>query len=206
MRQPHLVTGRFGPRITISLLALVAAAAMMGHAARAADAGEQSAQATAAKEVEAAARDVVDAYATNDHKRYFGRMADDISIWSGGRQDRVTKKGYMDSWVANIEKGGGIAKGAIQDLRVQVSPSGDAGIATFYMPVTSRVPPGSANPARDIHYNITHVWFKRNGRWEMTHYYWSTWTPGGARGNTPTSGQTSPQGGGSTPTPGAGGR
>jgi ketosteroid isomerase-like protein len=160
--------------------ALLAAAAgvllMTYQPVQTAGAADQSTpSAGAAREVEAAARNVVDAYVTNDHKRYFGAMVDDISIWSGGTKDRLTKKSYADRWVALIERGGGVAKGAIQDLRVQVSPAGDSAIATFYMPITYKPAPGSNNPPRDVNFNITHVWFKRDARWEMVHYYWSTW-------------------------------
>lgn len=130
-------------------------------------------------QVEAATRNLVDAYVTNDYERYFGAMADDGTIWSGGgtNKDRMTKQRYYDGWKANIERGGGIAKGTIEDLRIQISPAGDVGIATFIMPVTSRVPAGSPNPARDIIYKITHVWFQKQGRWELAHYYWSVVNP-----------------------------
>jgi ketosteroid isomerase-like protein len=163
------------------LAAAVAVLMMTSQSAPTASVVDQSAQsATAAQEVEAATRSLVDAYVANDHKKYFGAMTDDTSIWAGGRKDRVTRKSYSDMWVPLIEKGGGVAKGGMQDLRVQMSPAGDAGIATFYMPITYKPAPsgsaaGSPNRPRDVNFNITHVWFKKNGRWELVHYYWSTW-------------------------------
>jgi ketosteroid isomerase-like protein len=136
------------------------------------------------KEVAATVHDLVDAYSKNDYERYFGHMHDNVAIWAAGDVERWTKKKYYDMWKANIEKGGGITKAAVADLRVQMSPSGDAAISTYLMPMTSRIAPGAPpgpdgkpRQANEIQAIMSAVWFQQNGKWVMNSFYWSSPRP-----------------------------
>ncbi|MDB5687345.1 MAG: hypothetical protein JWR77_1934 [Rhizorhabdus sp.] len=150
--------------ICIRLAALFWAAAPLATAA---------APARYEAEVTAAVEALVDAYSRNDHAAYFGTFADDISIFRGPK-GRWTKQDYQTAWTGVIARGGGVAKAGIADLRIQMSPAGDAAITTFLMPVKVKfpdVPPPDAKT--DIVYNMTEIWFRTGRHWSLKHMSWT---------------------------------
>jgi ketosteroid isomerase-like protein len=134
------------------------------------------------QEVRQAVQEIVAAYATPDVDKYFSYYADDMTIFRGPR-GRWTKQDYYTGWKSTVEGGGGVAAARVEDLRVQMSPSEDAAVTTYVMPVTSRYPSGSppAGQASNTAYNMTEVWHKRNGRWQVVHLYFTTATPAPAQ-------------------------
>jgi ketosteroid isomerase-like protein len=95
--------------------------------------------------------------------KYFSYYADDLTILIA--PGRWTKAEYYKFWKQVNADGGGTAAAAVNDLRVQVSATGDAAAVTFQMPVTRR---GSlaAGLDREVVWNMAAVWFKQpDGRW-----------------------------------------
>ena len=79
------------------------------------------------KSLEAA---VNDAYQANDLPKYFSYYADDFrGLFPEGVN---SKSDYVKSWTAFIKSGGRIEKFTYTDLVVQVSPSGDAAVASYH--------------------------------------------------------------------------
>jgi ketosteroid isomerase-like protein len=127
---------------------------------------------TAEQEVDKAVHEIVAAYGAGEPmlENYFSYYADDISIIRGasGRWDKAS---YHQYWKDLNAQGGGVATAAIEDLRIQMSPSGDAAVTTYRMPVIRRFPGGVAPPGQDpnpnIAWNMSEVWFKDHGRWTV---------------------------------------
>jgi ketosteroid isomerase-like protein len=133
-----------------------------------------TAESTAEAEVKSTVHEIVKAYNDNNYEKYFSMFADDITIFRGAR-GRWTKKEYHDGWKTVIEGGGGVASAGVEDLRVQMSPAEDSAVATYLMPVKSRFPGGVVPAGRkeNIAYNMTEVWYRREGKWTLVHMYWT---------------------------------
>lgn len=104
-------------------------------------------------------------YGANDLDRYFATFDKGLTQWypSG----RVSLESYEKSWRPNIANGGGNAGVKIDDLVVQVGPSGDAAVATYILLVTPRVA-GKASTTVERNQE-TDVLFKRDGQWKVVH-------------------------------------
>ncbi|HVI98028.1 MAG TPA: nuclear transport factor 2 family protein [Sphingomonas sp.] len=104
-------------------------------------------------------------YGANDLDKYFASFAPDLTQWwPSGRVDLQT---YETGWRKNVANGGGNAKVAVTDLRIQVDPTGDAAVATYVLEVTPRV---KGEPQTTIERNQeTDVLFKRDGQWKVVH-------------------------------------
>jgi len=137
---------------------------------------ETAVQTAAANEVRAMIGKVAEAYAANDYETYFSFFDDDIMIWNGPNA-RWVKQDYVTRWSKAINDGGGVSSLAVEDLQLRVSPAGDSVIATFAMPVISRKngEPAAAEPT--VIYHMSEAWFKRDGRWSMSHMHWSARVP-----------------------------
>jgi ketosteroid isomerase-like protein len=117
------------------------------------------------KSLEAA---VNDAYQANDLPKYFSYYADDFR---GLFPDGVSSKSdYVKSWTAFIKSGGRIEKFTYTDLVVQVSPSGDAAVASYHAVARTKNP---GKPAEDDKYDETDVWFHRPGGWKLVEVHYS---------------------------------
>jgi ketosteroid isomerase-like protein len=119
------------------------------------------------KEVTEAVQGIVAAYAQGPAglDKYFAHYADDMSVmYSRGRW---TKGKYYKMWSELNSSGGGVSAARIDDLRIQMSPQGDAAVTTYEMPVVRRFPGGAvpAGETADVTYNMLDVWFKVNGKW-----------------------------------------
>ena len=118
----------------------------------------------AEQEVRAVIADYNAAYGRNDLDAYFKAFAPDLTQWfpSG----RVDKASYEASWRKYIGAGNKIEKVEVRDLRVQVSPAGDAAVATYILRVTTRPVKGAVETEDN---QETDVLFKRGGAWTIVH-------------------------------------
>lgn len=120
--------------------------------------------ATAEAEVRKVIADYNAAYEKNDLDTYFKAFAPDLTQWfPSGRVDRET---YRADWTKTIQSGAKNEKVEVRDLRVQMSPSGDAAIATYLLRVTFRSAKGTVSTDDN---QETDVLFKRNGAWTIVH-------------------------------------
>ena len=108
------------------------------------------------------------AYAANDLPVYFAFYADDFR---GMFPEGVSNKpDYVKSWTAFIKSGGKIEKFDYTGMVVQVSPAGDAAVATYHAVATTKYP---GKPVEDDKYDETDVWFHRAGTWKLAEVHYS---------------------------------
>lgn len=130
----------------------------------AAPARAQGPATTAEAEVRTVIADYNAAYEKNDLDTYFKAFAPDLTQWfPSGRVDLPT---YRADWTKTIQSGAKNEKVEVRDLRVQVSPAGDAAIATYILRVTFRSAKGVVSTEDN---QETDVLFKRNGTWSIVH-------------------------------------
>ena len=153
-------------------VATVGAALLLSCASWAAD---NAAQKKATKEVDRAVHEIVAAYATTDVDKYFSYYADDMAMCCS-RGEPSNKQTYYTGWKANIEKGGGVSKAEVQDLRLQASPRGDAVVSNYHMVCERRKPNPDQTP--NVTYNMTEVWMpQQDGQWKVVSLTFSTAGP-----------------------------
>jgi len=139
----------------------LALALLLPAAAAAAPAGVEQ----QIKSLEAA---VNDAYQANDLPKYFSYYADDFrGLFPEGVN---SKSDYVKSWSAFINSGGRIEKFTYTDLVVQVSPSGDAAVASYHAVARTKNP---GKLAEDDKYDETDVWFHRATGWKLVEVHYS---------------------------------
>ncbi|MGH9322768.1 MAG: YybH family protein [Vicinamibacteria bacterium] len=109
------------------------------------------------------------AYEKNDLEKYFSYYADDVTQWF--ESGRAGLPDYKKSWSELIEGGGGVEKNELSDIRVQVSPGGDAAVATYVVDVVTRGVDGKKTRERAYE---TDVWFKRGGTWKIAHLHYNS--------------------------------
>ncbi len=108
------------------------------------------------------------AYAKNDLSTYFAFYADDLrALFAEGP---TTLPAYKADWTAFIKGGGAIVSFKDSDMQVQVSPSGDAAVASYLAAVTTRYP-GKGDVKSS--YSETDVWFRRDGAWKIVEIHYS---------------------------------
>ena len=113
------------------------------------------------------------AYAANDLATYFTFYADDLrALFAEGP---TTLPAYKADWSGFIKSGGGIVSFQDSDMRVQVSPAGEAAVASYLANVTTRVP-GKGEIKSS--FSETDVWFKRHGQWKIVEIHYSENPPG----------------------------
>lgn len=140
----------------VALVALIVVAA--------APAWAQGSAAAAEAEVRKVIADYNAAYEKNDLDTYFKAFAPDLTQWfPSGRVDLPT---YRADWTKTIQSGSRNEKVEVRDLRVQVSPSADAAVATYILRVTFRSAKGEVSTEDN---QETDVLFKRNGAWTIVH-------------------------------------
>jgi ketosteroid isomerase-like protein len=109
------------------------------------------------------------AYERNDLEAYFSYYADDVTQWF--ESGRTSLADYKKSWYELIQGGGGVEKNVLSDLRVQVSPGGDAAVATYVVDVVTRQVGGKKIKERAFE---TDVWYKRDGNWKIVHLHYNS--------------------------------
>ena len=113
------------------------------------------------------------AYAANNLPAYFAFYADDLRALFPPEAP-TTLPAYKASWGAFVKSGGGIVSFKYSDMHIQVSPSGDAAVAS-YQAVASTKTPGKGVSAES--FDETDVWFKRAGTWKIVEVHYSDNTP-----------------------------
>jgi ketosteroid isomerase-like protein len=104
------------------------------------------------------------AYAANDMKAYWEFYDDGLTQW--WPEGRVTLAAYKQQWTRLLADGGKVLENTLSDMVVQVSPSGEAAVASYALRVVTRQPDGSVTKERA---QETDVWFKKDGRWRIAH-------------------------------------
>jgi len=108
------------------------------------------------------------AYAANDLPTYFTFYADDLrALFAEGP---TTLPAYKSDWTAFIKSGGAIVSFKDSDMQVQVSPDGDAAVASYLAAVSTRSP-GKGEVKSS--FSETDVWFRRNGQWKIVEIHYS---------------------------------
>jgi ketosteroid isomerase-like protein len=110
-----------------------------------------------------------DAYLQNELDKYFDYYADDATLWFNS--GRSTLASYRDSWYDLIDSGGGVRKNTLSDIRVQMSPGGDAAIATYQVDVETEYPGNTASSQKA---HETDVWFKTADGWRIAHVHYTS--------------------------------
>ena len=103
------------------------------------------------------------AYAANDLPLYFSFLAPDFVQWlPGGRSD---KEEYQTSWTRFIDNGGKVLSADFTEMKIQISPAGDAAAASYLLHVVTHTNRGDS----DEYFQESDVLFKRNGEWKVVH-------------------------------------
>jgi len=109
------------------------------------------------------------AYERNDLEEYFSYYADDVTQWF--ESGRAGLADYKKSWYELIQGGGGVEKNALSDIKIQLSPGGEAAVATYVVDVVTRQADGKKTKERAFE---TDVWFKRDGKWKIVHLHYNS--------------------------------
>lgn len=103
------------------------------------------------------------AYAANDLPLYFSFLAPDFIQWlPSGRSDKAE---YVASWTRFIHGGGKVLKADFTEMKIQISPDGDAAAASYLFHVVTHTHHGDS----DEFFQESDVLFKRNGEWKVVH-------------------------------------
>jgi ketosteroid isomerase-like protein len=104
------------------------------------------------------------AYAANDMAKYWPFYDAGLTQWwPDGRVDLAK---YKADWTKLLADGGRVLQNDLSDMLVQVSPSGDAAVASYRARVVTRQPDGRVT-TEDV--QETDVWFKKDGAWRVVH-------------------------------------
>jgi len=113
-----------------------------------------------------------DAYLNNDLNGYFGFYADDATLlFDSGRVELAT---YRKEWRQLVESGGAVEKNTISDIKVRLTPAGDAAIATYLLEVQTRFPDGKVTMD---HAHETDVWVRIENQWRVAHVHYTIRSP-----------------------------
>jgi ketosteroid isomerase-like protein len=124
-------------------------------------------------EVRTAIKAFNDAYASNEVDAYFNHYAADAMVYFyGARQDLSA---YREEWAEMVEAGGSVEKNELSDLQVQVMPSGDVAVASYFVDYRLREPDGNVSVAKAFE---SEVWQKIGDDWQIVNLHYSE-IPGG---------------------------
>ena len=147
-------------RIAVLAATLISFAALAAHHESAED------------EVRAAAEAFNTAYATNDIEGYFGRYAENATVYYfGARQDMSA---YHKEWSAMMDAGGGVEVNEMSDIVIQMMPSGEVAIVTSFIDNQTRSPEGEVSTVRAFE---TDVWQKIDGEWKVVSLHYTEIPP-----------------------------
>lgn len=125
-----------------------------------------------AEEVKQVEADINKAYAANDLQKYFSYYADDFrGLFPEGP---TTLADYNKMWTGYIKGGGKVLAFTYTDLQVNVSPAGDAAVASYR--AVARTQDAGKAPSEDK-YLETDVLFKRSGQWKLVEVHYSLVPP-----------------------------
>ncbi|MDZ7768623.1 MAG: nuclear transport factor 2 family protein [Woeseiaceae bacterium] len=109
-----------------------------------------------------------EAYAGNDVDAYFDHYAADAMVYFyGARQDLSA---YHEEWAEMVEAGGEVEKNELSDVQVQMMPSGDVAVASYFVDYRLRAPDGNVSVARAFE---SEVWQKIGDDWKVVNLHYS---------------------------------
>ncbi len=127
---------------------------------------------SAEAEVNAAVEAFNVAYATNDIEGYFGHYADDAMVYFfGARQDMAV---YHKEWSAMVDAGGAVEKNEPSDVIVQVMPSDEVAVASYFVHNATRSPEGETTVSKAFE---SDVWQKIEGEWKVVSLHYTELEP-----------------------------
>ena len=113
-------------------------------------------------EIHAAVEAFNGAYAANEVDTYFSYYDADAILYFYGARQIVAD--YHKEWSAMVDAGGAVEKNELSDRRVQVLPSGDVAISSYFIDYQMRSPDGEITTAKAYE---TEVWQKIDGQWKI---------------------------------------
>ena len=150
-------------RTTLVVLAMIALLAAPAAATRAA-------AADAEQEIRQVVADIAAAYGSNEVETYFSYFAEEMTQWWPNAR-RIGRQEYYDMWTGVVAGGGGNVAAEVDDLRIHVAPSGDAGVASYLLNVTRKNAPAER---AHVEYRMSLTFLKREGTWKAVHLHFST--------------------------------
>lgn len=132
-------------------------------------AAEPASPALAEQEVRDAVMAFNRTYEENDLETYFAFYLDDATMFFNS--DFLAIADYKADWHKMIESGGAVEKNTVTDLKVKVSPSGEAAVATYRLEVHTRQPDGQIT--RDLSQE-SDSWLKVDGSWRIAHLHYAS--------------------------------
>jgi ketosteroid isomerase-like protein len=109
-----------------------------------------------------------DAYERNDMQAYWAFYDDALTQWFDS--GRMSLEEYRKEWEAMLQAGGAVLENRIEDMRVRVSPLGDAAVASYKVFV--RLRDGEGKETAEW-FHETDTWMKLDGRWKVVHLHYS---------------------------------
>jgi ketosteroid isomerase-like protein len=123
-------------------------------------------------EVRDAVKAFNNAYASNSVEAYFSHYTTDATLYFFGARQKVSA--YYEEWTEMVDAGGAVEKNELSDLRVQVMPSGDVAVATYFVDNRTRAPDGQTAAARAFE---TDVWQEIDDEWKVVSLHYSEFPP-----------------------------
>jgi len=108
------------------------------------------------------------AYEANDLPKYFSFYADDFTQYLP--EGRTDLPAYKKEWTGYIQEGNRIEKVQLNDMHIQVGPSGDSAVASYILHVRTRLKDGKTTEEDS---QESDVLFKRNGQWKIVFVHYS---------------------------------
>src|SRR5262245_989060 len=108
------------------------------------------------------------AYLANDMAAYWPFYDPALTQW--WPEGRVDLPAYQSQWTKLLKDGGKVLEDELSDMVVQVSPSGDAAVASYAVRVVTRQADGKVTKER-VH--ESDIWFKKGGVWRVVHLHYS---------------------------------
>lgn len=103
------------------------------------------------------------AFAANNLPLYFSFLAPDFTQWLP--VGRATREQYEASWTRFVQEGGKVVTAKFAQMKIQISPHGDAAAASYLLHVVTQSKAGT----NDGYFQESDFLFKRNGEWKLVH-------------------------------------
>jgi ketosteroid isomerase-like protein len=135
-----------------------------------------SAMAENHKSVDAEVRDALNAfiavYTSNNMEAYFSYYTADATVYFYGARQKVSV--YREEWTEVIDAGGGVEINELSDVQVQVMPSGEVAVATYFVDNRTRDPDGQTTTVRAFE---SDVWQKIDDEWKVISLHYTEIPP-----------------------------
>lgn len=125
-------------------------------------------QSNAEKEVRDLEQKINVAYAANDLPTYFAYYSPDFTQWLP--EGRTNLPEYEKMWTDYVKNVARVESVELSDVHVQVSPSGDAAVASYLLHVKSRTVKGEITEEDN---QESDVLFKKDGTWKVVFLHYS---------------------------------